>query len=238
MTIPHSGLILFYALIGGFLPALFWLWFWLREDKLNPEPRGRIIAAFIAGMVGVLIVYPLEEVALSFFGHGSVTVSTVVSWAIIEEVIKFIACYVVAIRSRDYREPIDALEYLITTALGFAAVENTLFILNPLIQGNFAGGIDTGTLRFIGASLVHVVSSSALGYMIGREFYRRSWLSKSFALLLGLVLASTLHGIFNYFIIYQNGTNIFVVFGFVWAGAILLLILFENIKKIKAPIQT
>jgi len=235
MTTTPSGLILFYALAGGFLPALFWLWFWLREDKLNPEPRSRIIFAFLAGAVAVAIVYPLEELALNYFGWS---VQTIVIWAAIEEILKFIACYVVAIRSRDYREPIDALEYLITTALGFAAVENTLFILNPLIQGNFAGGIDTGTLRFIGASLVHVVSSSALGYMIGREFYRRSWLSKSFALLLGLVLASTLHGIFNYFIIYQNGTNIFVVFGFVWAGAILLLILFENIKKIKAPIQT
>jgi len=99
------------------------------------------------------------------------------------------------------------------------------------------GGIDTGAFRFVGASLVHVVSSAAIGYMIGREFYRRSWLPKSLALLIGLVLASALHGIFNYFIIYQNGTNIFLVFGFVWAGAILVLILFEDIKKLKAPKQ-
>ena len=230
-----SGLTLFYALIGGFLPALFWLWFWLREDKLNPEPRGRIIMAFLGGMVAVLIVYPFEELVLNTVGHGGATVPTVIWWAIIEEVVKFVVCYVVAIRSRDYREPIDALEYLITTALGFAAVENTLFILGSLLHGDIMSGLVVSNMRFVGASLVHVVSSSALGYMIGREFYRRSWLPKSFALALGLVLASALHGIFNYFIIYKNGTNIFIVFGFVWAGAILLLILFENIKHLKAP---
>ena len=235
MTGEPSGLLIFYALIGGFLPALFWLWFWLREDKLHPEPRGRIILAFLAGMVAVAIVYPLEEAALGRLGWNT---NTIIAWAIIEEVVKFIACYLVAIRSRDYHEPIDALEYLITTALGFAAVENTLFILNPLIQGNFIGGIVTGNERFIGASLIHVVSSAAIGYMMGREFYARRRISKILAVLGGLVLASSLHSIFNYFIIYQNGTNIFVVFAFVWAAAILLLILFEQIKKLKAPSQT
>ena len=74
--------------------------------------------------------------------------------------------------------------------------------------------------------------------MIGREFYSRKKLFKIVFLFLGLVLASSLHAIFNYFIIYQNGTNIFVVFGFVWAAAILLLVLFENIKHLKAPPHT
>ena len=232
MTVVPSGVILFCALLGGFLPALFWLWFWLREDKLHPEPRGRVIAAFLAGMVAVAVVYPLEEAAMGYLGWNT---QTIIVWAIIEEVVKFIACYLVAIRTRDYKEPIDALEYLITTALGFAAVENSLFILNPLIQGNFVGSIVTGNERFIGASLIHVVSSAAIGYMMGREFYARKRISKIFAVFGGLVLASSLHSIFNYFIIYQNGTNIFIVFGFVWAGAILLLILFEQIKKLKAP---
>lgn len=230
-----TGLILFYALIGGFLPALFWLWFWLREDKLHPEPRGRIILAFVAGMIAVAIVYPLEEMMLHFFGWGT---QTIIAWATTEEAVKFIVCYFVAIRSRDYQEPIDALEYLITTALGFAAVENALFLLGPLIQGNFLGGLSLGGERFIGASLVHVVSSAALGYIIGREFYAKSRLSKGLAVIFGLVVASTLHSIFNYFIIYENGAHQFIVFGFVWAAAIMILVLFERIKKLKAPPHT
>ena len=223
---------LFYALIGGFLPALLWLWFWLQEDKLHPEPRGRILAAFLVGMLGVAIVYPLEQAALSYFGWSSITIFV---WATTEEIIKFVLCYIVAIRTRDYNEPIDALEYLITTALGFSAVENTLFILNPLLHGDIGSALIMSNMRFIGASLVHVVSSAALGYMIGREFYVRKKLSKFVALIFGLILASALHGIFNYFIIYQSGTNIFVVFSFVWTAAIFLLLLFEKIKSLKAP---
>ncbi len=233
MTTP--ALTLFYALIGGFLPAIFWLWFWLQEDRLHPEPRGRILAAFLGGMVAVAVVYPFEALALNYFGWGTMTV---IAWAATEEIVKFVICYIVAIRTRDYREPIDALEYLITTALGFSAVENTLFILNPIIQGNIMGGIITGNMRFIGASLVHVVSSAALGYMIGREFYARRKVWKILSVAFGLVLASSLHAVFNYFIIYQSGTNIFIVFSFVWTAAIILLLLFERIKKLKAPAKT
>jgi len=117
MSDVQSGLLLFYAFIGGILPALFWLWFWLREDKLHPEPRHRVILAFLGGMVAVAIVYPLEKLILETVGHGAPNVPTVIWWAVIEEITKFVVCYFVAIRTRDYSEPIDALEYLITTAL-------------------------------------------------------------------------------------------------------------------------
>lgn len=223
---------IFYAIVDGFLPALFWLWFWLQEDRLHPEPRGRIIAAFLVGMLAVAVAYPLEQATLGYFGFGT---RAVVIWAVIEEVLKFAACYFVVLRTSDYREPVDALEYLITTALGFSAVENTLFLMSPFVQGNIALGLVSGNMRFIGASLVHVVSSAALGYMIGRKFYAPKRLPKALAALIGLVLASALHATFNYFIIYQSGINVFIIFSFVWAAAIFLLILFEKIKKLKTP---
>lgn len=236
-----NDIILLYALLGGILPALFWLWFWLREDKLHPEPRRRILLAFLGGMAGVVIVYFLEGPICNFLDGaaacdaGSISIGTIAGWAAAEEIVKFVFCYFIAIRTKDYTSPIDALEYLITTALGFAAVENSLFILGYLITGDIMGGIVTGNLRFIGASLVHVVSSAALGYMIGREFYSKSALAKILSVIGGLLIAVSLHSVFNYFIIYGNGTDTFVVFGFVWAAATLLLVLFENIKKLKAP---
>ena len=36
------------AFLAGLIPALFWLWFWLREDKAHPEPRALIATSFIA----------------------------------------------------------------------------------------------------------------------------------------------------------------------------------------------
>jgi RsiW-degrading membrane proteinase PrsW (M82 family) len=46
--------IIAYALLSGILPALLWLWFWLKEDNLHPEPRSLLIGSFIAGMIVVV----------------------------------------------------------------------------------------------------------------------------------------------------------------------------------------
>jgi protease PrsW len=221
---------IFFAAIGGILPALFWLWFWLQEDKLHPEPRGRIMLAFLGGMIMVPIVYPLEKYVFNHAGNGT---STLFLWATIEEVAKYVIVGFTALRSREYDEPIDALEYLITTALGFAALENTLFILNPLMNGFAFQGFITGNMRFVGASLLHLVSSAILGYCIGREFYR-SVPGKIIWRVIGLSVAIALHTTFNMFIIYENGEKTFLVFACVWIAALGVLLLFEKIKKIKA----
>ncbi|MBX4209382.1 PrsW family intramembrane metalloprotease [Candidatus Parcubacteria bacterium] len=216
-----------YAAFGGILPALFWLWFWLQEDKLHPEPRSRIMLAFLGGMAAVPLVYPLEKLVI---GHFGLTASTIWIWALIEEAAKLVIVWFVALRSRDYDEPIDAIEYLITVALGFAALENVLFILNPLLDGHAIQGLVTGNMRFVGASLLHVVSSAVLGYCIAREFYRGP-LAKTAWRVGGLAVAAALHAMFNLFIIYDNGSKTFVVFGCVWAAVIGLLLLFEKVKR-------
>ena len=59
--------VLFYAFFGGLLPAALWLWFWLKEDSVHPEPRGLIVVTFIAGMLAVAFVLPLQQVIYHFF---------------------------------------------------------------------------------------------------------------------------------------------------------------------------
>ena len=54
---------LFFALAGGFIPSLLWLWFWLKEDS-HPEPRANLIYTFIAGMIVVPIAMVFEYIAL------------------------------------------------------------------------------------------------------------------------------------------------------------------------------
>jgi protease PrsW len=228
ISIPTTSA-LFYSLMGGILPALFWLWFWIREDKLHPEPRGRVMLAFIAGMIAVPLAYPVQSWAYGLFGLG---IGTIVIWAAVEEILKFSAAEFTGLLSKAFDEPIDAMIYLITAALGFSALENTLFILNPLLEGNLHASFATGNMRFIGASLLHVVSSAVLGYCIAREFYR-SRIAKFAFRVLGLFLAIALHAVFNNYILYENGEKTFLVFSFVWMGAIALLLLFERVKKIK-----
>ena len=121
---------------------------------------------------------------------------------------------------------------MITAALGFAALENTFFILGPLLDGNLFEGLITGNLRFIGASLLHTVSSAVIGVAIAFSYYKQARLRHDY-LIFGIATAIVLHTVFNFFIIQESGVHIFIVFGGVWLAAIILLLLFERIKRIR-----
>ncbi|MDD5068410.1 MAG: PrsW family glutamic-type intramembrane protease [Candidatus Pacebacteria bacterium] len=217
----------FWAMLGGFIPALFWLWFWLREDTIHPEPRGLIVLAFFAGMIAAPLALPLEKYVSSHgFGNGL----TFLLWAVIEESLKFFAAYVAALGKKNMNEPVNALIYLITAALGFSAIENTFFLMQPLAAGNIVETLLTGNLRFIGASLLHTVSSAMVGLFIALAFYKKEGTKKLY-ILYGLFFAIILHTLFNFFII--EGNNTFMVFAGVWMAVIVLMVFFEKVKSIR-----
>lgn len=222
---------------GGLLPALLWLSYWLREDRRHPEPKKMIFLTFIAGIVSVPLVLPFEKYACKILAGAcadsqNIGIPILLLWATIEELFKFLAAYFVALRSKYMDEPVDAVMYMITAALGFAALENAFFMLGPLLNGNILDGLLTGNLRFMGATLLHTVSSAAIGVAIALSYYKKAKLRHDY-LILGLSAAITLHTLFNFFIIQQAGVQIFLVFGGVWLVAIILLLLFERIKRIR-----
>jgi RsiW-degrading membrane proteinase PrsW (M82 family) len=225
--------ILFYSLLGGVLPTLLWLWFWCKEDRLHPEPRGLLMASFMGGMIAVLIALPAEQWVWSTFAENMTLI--IISWAVIEEVLKYAASYFIALRRKENDEPIDSLIYLITAALGFAALENTLFLSGAFEHGGLASGFDLGVLRFIGASLLHVIASGTMGFFLALGFYRRRSV-REMDWVLGLFSSIILHALFNLFILKSAGNGIytFTVFSFVWLAVILLLVGFEKVKQLKA----
>ena len=59
--------VLIIAILSGVIPAIFWLWFWLKEeDDDQPEPVGLIILTFILGGLMVFIAVYLEKYSLNF----------------------------------------------------------------------------------------------------------------------------------------------------------------------------
>lgn len=224
-----SSQTLFYALIGGILPALLWLWFWLKEDAAHPEPRGLILFSFIAGMASVVLVFPLEQLAFARLSGGLLLL---LSWAFIEEIVKYAVTVYADLRTRFFDEPIDAPIYFITVALGFSALENVLFMLASFNNGEFMGGLITGNLRFLGATLLHVVASGSIGMALGFAFYKRRAI-KIIATVVGIAIAIAIHTAFNFFILQAQNKSAFVILSVLWAGIILLLYLFERVKKVK-----
>ena len=219
-----------FALLGGVVPALIWVWFWNREDAKHPEPKRLILGAFIAGMISVAAVIPFQKLSTAFFSGTAI----VIVWAAIEEAMKFAFAYFTVLKSKYDDEPIDPLIYMITVALGFAAAENALFLIDPISNSGFIESILTGNFRFLGATLLHVLSSSVVGVALGLSFYIHG-MKKIWYGFAGLILAIVLHGAFNFFILNSDGTELMRIFAIVWIGLVILLIAFEKLKKIRKP---
>jgi len=231
------------SFIIGFIPVLLWLWYWLREDRTHPEPRILIFLTFVFGGLAVPLAGALQWfIAILIAGYGDIDIRSIfhtsyvyaivilILGATCEEVLKYLAAYFAALRKKANDEPIDVMIYLITAALGFSAVENSLYILSSVHEGYLTTGILIGNTRFIGATLLHVASSALIGVFAAFSYYKNSKI-KSHYLFTGFTFAIALHTIFNSFIIRQEN---FTLAGFtvVWLVIVAIILLFEKVKTI------
>jgi len=218
--------ILILAFLGGIVPSLLWLWFWLKEEE-SPEPKGLLTVIFIMGMIAVVIVLPIQKFIQAHIGSSE---GQIILWAGTEEILKYLAVLVILYRTNNASQPIDWPIYLITAALGFAALENALFLIKPLLINEATVGLLTGQLRFLGSTLLHAISSGIIGISIGISFYMKGFEKKLF-LFIGFLFAIALHSAFNFFIIKNSGNDFLKVFAFLWVVTIIVMLLFEKVRR-------
>ncbi|HWH07322.1 MAG TPA: PrsW family glutamic-type intramembrane protease [Candidatus Paceibacterota bacterium] len=215
-----------YAFLGGILPAFIWLYFLLKEDSRCPEPRSMIMVAVIAGMIAVPASLPFESYFASVLAPG---LPVLVAWAAVEETMKYLLASLLVLWRRSVNESVDLVIYMITVALGFAALENVLFLIGPFMDGRILDGLFTNNLRFVGATLLHVIASSMIGFALAFAYLRTRRVRMAFATI-GLILAIALHALFNFLIIAPGGSHTLTAFFLVWSGAIVFFALFEILK--------
>jgi RsiW-degrading membrane proteinase PrsW (M82 family) len=225
--------ILVLAFLGGIIPSLLWLWFWLKEDEENPEPKGLLTMVFIMGIISVTVVLPIQKFIQGYIGSNEIEL---VLWAGTEEIIKYLAVLVILSGTNHADEPVDWPIYLITAALGFAALENALFLIKPLSTSASTVGLLTGQLRFLGSTLLHTITSGIIGVAIGISFFM-GILGRKVFLLAGFVAAIALHSTFNFFIIRNDGNDFLKVFAFLWVVAIIVMLLFEKVRRMSKNYQ-
>lgn len=232
---PPQILVISLAILGGVGPAILWLWFWLKEDRLHPEPKALLTRIFLFGGLAVFPTYYIQQFAKTWLDLNPQDnlLALFLVWATVEEIIKLFVVYITASQDKHFDEPIDAMIYMITAALGFAAIENVLFISNALGSegGKATVLLLTGNFRFIGATLLHLVSSATVGASLGLAFCKSGW-KRLVYLIIGLGLAVTLHTAFNYFIIRDAQQSLWQIFLFLWSMAVIIILLFERVKNI------
>lgn len=239
------------AIAGGVLPSLVWLWFWLKQDSKSPEPTGLIALSFFAGMAIVYFVLPLQKFVLahivqivdavnalalkiSLAAPSEETIRTTL-WAFIEEFAKYATVFFIAFKSKFFDEPMDAVIYIITAALGFSAMENTLYIFRDLANSGAIEVFGNGNMRFLGATIVHIVSSAFIGIAMAFSFYAPKYI-KFIAVALGIFTATLLHAYFNLSIMVSDGTmKTLLVFSQFWGAIIGIIVLLALVKRIPRP---
>lgn len=227
-----------FAILLGFLPAVVWLLFFLRED-IHPEPKKWLAIAFFTGALASIPVFFLEfglqEACRGISGAG-IALLLIVVFALIEETFKFGSIFLLLRRNPVLNEPVDALIYLVVAALGFATVEN-VFVAGGIAgpHASVAGFLTSGTplytlsLRLAGATLLHALSSALAGY-----YWARGRIVKKTGrfIVLGIIAATVLHALFNYLVSVFQDTNLVYPTLFLLAAGFFVLGDFEKIKKI------
>ncbi len=225
------------TLLGGVVPTLIWLLFWLKEDECfempdennnltyicESKPRSLLFVTFLCGGMAVIIALFLQKLTQPFFSGTDL----IIVWAAIEEILKYAVFWIIDAHSKDMQGPADPLVFLSVTALGFSAVENSLFLYQALTQGDATSAFIGQNYRFLGASVLHVLSSGFIGICLGYTYFG-GYISKRIAAVFGITVAIALHSLFNYLIIMDTGGGLGVP-AIIWSVGIVFLLLIEGL---------
>ena len=205
LTIPTILLIIF-----GLLPSLIWLSIFLRKDA-HPESNGIILKVFFWGALATIptvlvelgIEKYLEALGTSFSPTLLIVLRTFIGVALIEELFKYLVVKGKALKDQEFDEPTDVMLYMIIAGLGFAGLENILALFP--FANSFSDALEINIFRFIGAIFLHALCSGTIGYFLALSFYERKKIIQVRLFLTGVLLATFLHGLFNFSIMNING---------------------------------
>ena len=193
-------------LITALLPIALLVYYIYHKDKKSPEPTGQLVKAFFYGILsiplsfcmsiplGLIGVYPAEatsilgSISAAFFGA-----------AIPEEIAKFIMLWLLLRKNPYFDEKMDGIVYAVCVSLGFAALENIMYLFT-----NAESYVSVGIARAIFAVPGHFCFGILMGYYYSlAKFYPKAP-KKNKALI--LVAPIVVHGIYDSILFIINVT--------------------------------
>jgi RsiW-degrading membrane proteinase PrsW (M82 family) len=210
------------VLLASLAPVLIILFYIYFRDKYEKEPLGMLIKALLAGVLIILPVILVERwlSALSPFSGkvGAAAWHAFVVAGSTEEIFKYLALYLLIWKSPSFNEKFDGIVYAVFVSLGFAAVENVLYVME--------GGLQTAIMRALTAVPAHAIFGVTMGYYLGiAHMYEE--LRKQY-LLRAITIPVLLHGIYDFILMVEIGWLLILFIPYV------VLLYIMGIKKMKA----
>lgn len=214
-------------IIAALAPVAVLLWQILRRDAANPEPPRMLAKAFLYGMISTAVTFvllPFTEALGDLIVLNDTALSVAFkqaffSAALPDEGAKLLMLWLLLRNNPYFDERFDGIVYAVCVGMGFAAVENVLYLFN-----NYDSWLSVGIVRALFAVPGHFFDAVIMGYYYSHYHFgtRRNPATKA------LILAAPVvaHGIYDGILFsYDIDDGVAVV------ALILFLIFFNRLKK-------
>jgi len=184
-------------LIAALAPVFIIAFYVYFRDKYEKEPLKLLVLALLGGALAVIPIMFLEDFlmgivpALGKVGKAFYTAFVVAGFS--EELFKYLALYLVIWRSKAFNEQFDGIVYAVFVSLGFAAVENIMYVTSH--------GYPTALTRAFTAVPAHAIFGITMGYFFGiaRRYkeLRKPYLRRA------LWVPILLHGLYDFILMVE-----------------------------------
>lgn len=184
-------------LFAALIPVAVFLYAIYKIDKYDREPRKLLLKLFLAGVgISLPIIFVEERLGyMNIFAQSDSDLRNVytafVVAAFTEETFKWIAVKRLAYNNRAYDEKLDGIVYCVFVSLGFAALENVLYVFGR-------SGMSTAILRALTALPAHLLFGVVMGYYLSKMKFAQSGPKYYQAMVNSLFVPIILHGVYDY----------------------------------------
>ena len=198
-----------YMLGGVLLGTIIWLWILRRYDRIEPESiRHLVQVGVVGGLVSITAAAVLNEVARIWIGldanifEDATSVSILrlllfcVAVGLTEEVCKAVAAVRVTRRLGNLDEPVDAMVYAMTVALGFASFENIFYAMRF--------GNEVLLARFLWPVPAHMAYAALWGYGLAWARFVHPERSRAVVMAPSVLAAAAFHAAANFLLFLQE----------------------------------
>jgi len=201
------------SLILAAAPVFILAFYIYYRDKYEKEPFTMLVKALVAGMI-IVIPILIVEIGISaliapFIGTikgAALNAFAVASFT--EEGFKWLAVLIIFFGSRQFNERFDGIVYAGFISLGFALIENILYVMVYSSEGN---GI--AYMRAVSAVPAHMLFGVIMGYRFGLAKFLPS--KRGWNLFMAFFMPFLLHGIYDFLLMVEKGWALLIFFPFV-----------------------
>lgn len=180
------------------------------RDKYEKEPLGLLLKVLLAGALTTIPILLVEtwlgKFMVNFSGLQAAAYNAFVVAGFTEEFFKFAALYYIIWRHKEFDEKYDGIVYAVFVSLGFALVENIMYV--------FQYGPEVAYSRAITAVPMHAILGITMGYYfsLAKFFEKRRTINFITALLMPILL----HGIYDFILMSQHEMYLMIFIPFLF----------------------